>query len=223
MTPWHAARVVGQSRAVCQLAVQAIATKFYSAVSFPFVAACPAALRCIACCALVILLTRMIPEQAQAEEELSIAEDQIRRLKTAKQQADVANAFAEARAAKLADELAEARAAQGSSAGAQQHLKDVAVIEEKAGECQRLQEQVLPLVLFVLPSLCLPLQHAHNVPVAQQGQFGDISQYTNSTVRFAQETYGAWDGGRGYTASCTCHAWARMNETCSDVHSRKCK
>ena len=150
MTPWHAARVVGQSCAVCQLAVQGIATKCYSAVSFPSVAACPAALHCIACCALV-LLTKMMPEQAQAEEELSTAEDQIRRLKTAKQQVDVANAFAEARAAKLADELAEARAAQGSSAGAQQHLKDVAVIEEKAGECQRLQEQVLPHVLLLSP------------------------------------------------------------------------
>ena len=213
------------SLVLCQLAVQAIATKCYNAVSFPSVAACTAVLHCIACCALVVLLTRMMPEQAQAEEELSTAEDQIRRLKTAKQQADVANAFAEARAAKLADELAEAQAARGGSAGAQhdQHLKDIAVVEETAGECQRLQEQVLPYVLFLLPSLCLPLQHAHCVPVAQQGRICDISQFTNSTVRLAPETYGAWHGGRGYTASCTCHAWARMNETWSDVHSRKFK
>ena len=157
MTPWHAAEVSGQSCAVpagspgyCNKVLQC------SLISFCCCLHGCAALHCIACCALVVLLTRMMPEQAQAEEELSLAEDQIRRLKTAKQQADVANAFAEARAAKLADELAEARAAQGSSAGAQQHLKDVAVIEEKAGECQRLQEQVLPHVLFVLPSLWSP-------------------------------------------------------------------
>ena len=140
------------SLVLCQLAVQAIATRCYKGVSFPSFAACTAVLKCIAHCA-TYLPTWILPEQAQAEEELSIAEDQIRRLKTAKQQADVANAFAEARAAKLADELAEARAAQGGSAGTQhdQHLKDIAVVQEKAEECQRLQEQVRPYVLLSSP------------------------------------------------------------------------
>lgn len=57
----------------------------------------------------------------------------------------MANAFAEARAAKLADELAELRA-QGQTAGAQrdQHLKDVAVNEAQAEECKRLQGHVCP-------------------------------------------------------------------------------
>ena len=133
MTPWHAARVFGQSCAVpagspcyCNKVLQGSLISFFCCLH-------GCLLRCIAYCGLSVLLTWMMPKQAQAEEELSIAEDQIRRLKTAKQQADVANAFAEARAAKLADELAEARAAQGGSEGAQhdQHLKDIAVLRRR--------------------------------------------------------------------------------------------
>ena len=81
--------------------------------------------------------------QAQAEEELSVAEEQIRKLKAAKQQADVASAFTEARAAKLAEELADLRA-QGQSAAGQheQHMRDVALNAARAEECKRLQEEV---------------------------------------------------------------------------------
>ena len=76
-----------------------------------------------------------------------MAEEQIKRLKAGKKQVDVANAFAEARAAKLADELAQLRGAPGQSAGAaeaqhEQHMKDVAASEAQAQECKSLQEQV---------------------------------------------------------------------------------
>ena len=76
-----------------------------------------------------------------------MAEEQIKRLKAGKKQVDVANAFAEARAAKLADELAQLRGAPGQSAGAaaaqhEQHMKDVAASEAQAEECKSLQEQV---------------------------------------------------------------------------------
>ena len=76
-----------------------------------------------------------------------MAEEQIKRLKASKKQVDVANAFAEARAAKLADELAQLRGAPGQSTGAaaaqhEQHIKDVAASEAQAEECKSLQEQV---------------------------------------------------------------------------------
>ena len=85
--------------------------------------------------------------QAQAEEELGVAEEQIKRLKASKKQVDIANAFAEARAAKLADEMAQLRGAPGQSAGVaeaqhEQHMKDVAASQAQAEECKSLQEQV---------------------------------------------------------------------------------
>ena len=72
-----------------------------------------------------------------------MAEEQIRKLKAAKQQADVASAFTEARAAKLAEELADLRA-QGQSAAAQheQRMRDIAANAARAEECRRLQEEV---------------------------------------------------------------------------------
>lgn len=78
-----------------------------------------------------------------------MAEEQIRSLKSGKQLADMANAFAEARAAKLAEELAELRRADAGqrpgAAGAQreqQRAEDAAASEAQAEECKRLQEQV---------------------------------------------------------------------------------
>lgn len=72
-----------------------------------------------------------------------MAEEQIRKMKAAKQQADMASAFTEARAAKLAEELAGLRA-QGQSAAGQhdQHMKAVALNAARAEECKRLQEEV---------------------------------------------------------------------------------
>ena len=92
-------------------------------------------------------LSKVRTLQAQAEEELSVAEEQIKRLKAGKKQVDVANAFAEARAAKLADELAQLRAEPGQGAGAadaqhEQHMKDVAASEALAEQCKSLQGQV---------------------------------------------------------------------------------
>ena len=103
-----------------------------------------------------------------------MAEEQIKRLKAGKKQVDVANAFAEARAAKLADELAQLRGAPGqntSGADAQheQHMKDVAASEAQAEECKRLHDQVFEAVhppgggmhdAGLMPVLATGLRHA---------------------------------------------------------------
>ena len=107
--------------------------------------------------------------QAQAEEELGVAEEQIKRLKASKKQVDVANAFAEARAAKLADELAQLRGAPGQGAAVaeaqhKQHMKDVATSEARAEECKSLQEQVSEAFPPSCKVLCMTLASCLRFP-----------------------------------------------------------
>ena len=106
--------------------------------------------------------------QAQAEEELAVAEARIEKLKGEKADALSALAEQEARAAAAGAELAEARAAHGRTAAeATQHLQArigelTAARDSAVAEAERLREQVRLLCLrkffcaFKGPLQCCP-------------------------------------------------------------------